>query len=168
MAARPSIPDSSLLITLGKAKCVDILRKTPSYEWRIGEVTRSELRQPETREPVERLILEGVIKIVELDSTDSRGMELLAEWAERVDPGEAEAIAIAARWGWLVGLEDLEARRLVDRHLGRGRWINGANLFIDAVRAGTVSLADAEAAFASLDVYPSYLKRGVHRLSELL
>jgi len=153
---------------LGKARRLDILTKATSFAWKIGDVTRLELRQAETREPVERLVLEQSIQVAEFDSSDIDGMTLFAEWSERVDPGEAEAIALALSRKWLVGLEDLDARRLLDRHAGPGRWINCANILIDAHRVGKLTIEDAETAFSSLDVYPSYVKSGVHKLSDLL
>ncbi|MDP3911464.1 MAG: hypothetical protein Q8Q14_13850 [Gemmatimonadales bacterium] len=108
------------------------------------------------------------MSVVDLDSDDAAGIAFLAEWSDRVDPGEAESIAIALTRGWLVGLEDLEARRLLDRTVGPGRWINCANVLIDAVTAGLLSLPDAEAAFQSLDVYSSYMKAGVTSLKAML
>ena len=58
MPARPCVLDASLLISLGKAGQMHILSKAPSYRWHIGPITRAELLRPETRDPVERLIVE--------------------------------------------------------------------------------------------------------------
>jgi len=106
--------------------------------------------------------------VEDLDSDDGPAMALFAEWSEWVDPGEAEAIALALARGWLVGLEDLEARRLLDRHVGSGKWINSASILLDAVKAGTVSIRDADVIFRALDVYSSYVKVGIKSLSQLL
>jgi len=116
---------------------------------------------------VERLIVEGLITPEELNSEDAAGMALFAEWSERVDPGEAEAIAIALARAWLVGLEDLDARRQLDRRTGPGRWINCANILLDAMRAGTMNLAEADEVFRQLDVLSSYEKAGIRSLADL-
>ena len=166
MPARPCVLDASLLISLGKAGQVDVLSKAPSYRWHIGPITRAELRRRETRDPVERLIVQGLIAPEEVDSEDP-AMAAFAEWSERVDPGEAEAIALALARGWAVGLEDLDARRLLDRLAGSGRWINCANILLDAVEARTMTLSEADGVFRRLDVYPSYQKAGVRSLSQL-
>ncbi len=168
MPAKDCILDASILISLGKAGRLDVLGKTRSYRWHVAQMTRQELVKPETREPVEQFILDGRIAIVGLDSDDPPGMELLAEWSDRVDPGEAESIAIALARGWLIGLEDLQARRLLDRTVGPGRWINCANVLIDALNAGSLSLPEGEGVFQSLDVYSSYVKAGVTTLRSLL
>ncbi len=167
MSPQPCVLDASLLISLGKAGRLDLLEKAPSFSWHITPITRRELRRPQTREPVERLILAGRITLVELDSEDVAGMALLADWSERVDPGEAESIAIGLARGCVIGLEDLQARRLLDRHVGPGRWINCATILLDAVDSSSLSLPEAEAIFQTLDVYTSYGKAGIKSLAEL-
>jgi predicted nucleic acid-binding protein len=164
--ARPCVLDASLLIALGKAGQVELLRKI-AFEWRIGPITRSELVKPETKRPVEEMILDGVIQVIELDSDDERGLELFSQWSERVDPGEAESIALALRNGWLVGIEDLAAQRKLDRIAGAGHWVNCASLLIASVKAGTMRLAEADALFASLDVFGGYAKSGIRSLSQI-
>lgn len=166
--ARPCVLDASLLTALGKAGQLDLLRKTRAYEWRIAPIARGELKKPETRHPVEQMILDGVIRCVELDSDQSDALALFAQWSERVDPGEAESIAIALANGWLVGLEDIAPQRLIDREAGPGHWINCANILIDAVQSGSLSLAKADEIFRSLDVYPGYASRGIRSLAQLM
>lgn len=168
MPPKDCVLDASLLISLGKAGRLDVLAKAPSYRWHIAPITRGELVRPETRNHVEQLILEGRIALVDLDSDNAAGIALFADWSDRVDAGEAESIAIALANGWLVGLEDLDAQRRMNREAGPGRWINCANVLIDAVSSGSVSRQEAEAAFQSLDVYSSYVKVGVTTLESLL
>ena len=144
-----------------------MLSKAPSYKWYITPITRRELRKPATHEPVEQSILEGLISVRELESEDAGGIALFAEWSERVDPGEAESIAVALTNRWVVGLEDLDARRLLDRHAGPGHWLNAANILLDGVAAGTLGLQTADEVFQSLDVYSSYLKVGIRSISQL-
>lgn len=166
--ARPCVVDASLLIALGKAAQLDLLRKTQAYEWRIAPIARGELKKPETRQPVEQMILEGTIKPVELDSDQPDALALFAQWSERVDPGEAETIAIALANGWLVGLEDLASQRQLYRVVGPGQWINCANILIEAVQSGSLTLAKADEIFRSLDVYSGYASRGIQSLAQLM
>ncbi len=165
--ARPCVLDASILIALGKAGQVELLRKVPAFEWRIGPITRGELVKPETKRPVEEMILDGVIQVVEQDSDHERGIELFSQWSDRVDAGEAESIALALSNGWLVGIEDLAAQRKLDRIVGVGHWMNCATLLIASVKARTLKLAEADAIFASLDVFGGYAKRGITSLSQI-
>lgn len=164
---RPAVLDSSLLFTLGKAGRLDVLSKTASFEWHIGSIVRSELITSETRAPVERAIVDGRIRLAPLDSDSAEGMSLFAEWSERVDPGEAESIAIALANGWLVALEDRVAQRRIDREVGPGHWINCVNILLSAVRSHALTLVEADEAFAGLDVYSGYEKRGVRSLKDI-
>jgi hypothetical protein len=167
VARRSCVLDASLVIALGKAGHADILRKVRSFEWHIGAIARGELVKPATKRPVEQMIAEGVVKPVELDADDAAGMTLFAQWSESLDPGEAESVTIALSNGWLVGLEDLAAQRRLDRISGPGHWINCANVLIAAIREGGLTLVDADAIFAKLDVFSGYAKRGVTSLNQI-
>jgi hypothetical protein len=156
-----------VLLALGKAGCLDVLRQCPGFHWHIGPIARGELKSAETRDPVESMILEGVIAPTDLDSDDSRATALFAEWCAVVDPGEAESIAIGLSRDWGVALEDRAAQRHLDSDSGPGRWINCADVLIDAVKGGRMSLAEADAMFRRLDVYSGYATRGVTSLRQV-
>jgi len=130
-------------------------------------LVRAELKTAPTRNAAERLIVRGVISPIELDSDDEPALILLAEWSELVDPGEAESIAVALANDWLVAIEDLNARRLLDRRVGPGHWINCADVLVAAVQAGGLSLREADEIFQSLDVFYAYSKRGIATLAQL-
>jgi predicted nucleic acid-binding protein len=167
LTPRPVVADSSFLLSFGKAGKLDLLAKTPEFQWRMTPIVRGELRTAPTRDAVEQLVLAGVISPIELDSDDEPALILLAEWSEVVDPGEAESIAVALASGWLVAIEDLNARRLLERRVGPGHWINCADVLVAAVQAGGLSLRDADEIFQSLDVFHAYSKRGISTLAHL-
>lgn len=156
-----------MLLSFGKAGKLDLLAKTPQFQWRITPLVRGELKSAPTRDAVERLVVAGVISPIELDSDDEQALAVLADWSELVDPGEAESIAMALARGWLVAIEDLSARRLLERRVGPGHWINCADVLVAAVQAGELSLREADETFQSLDVFHAYAKRGVRTLSQL-
>src|SRR5690606_13666348 len=93
--------------------------------------------------------------------------ERWAKWSTLVDPGEAEAIAIAVSRNWLVALEDRKAQRALNRIAGAGRWINCVNLLLDAVDDDLLLEADADTIFRGLDCYGGYEKRGARVLRDL-
>lgn len=167
MSARPCVMDASILIAFGKAGRLDVLGKVTGLAPRITPRIREELRSPAIKRAVEDAILQGTLQIVELDSDDLPAMRLLADWSSVVDYGEAECIAVALARGWIVGIEDLDARRRLDRKAGKGHWVNAANLLIDAVKSGTMPLVDAETIFGSLDSFSAYKKAGIVSLVQL-
>jgi len=165
--ASPCILEASLIITLTAADSLSILDGNARYEWYITPIVRGELTRPENRKPVDAMIGSGRLRITEIDTEDLNELAEWARWTDRVDAGEAEAIAIAVSRSWMIAIEDRQAQRAVTGKLGLGRWINSANLLLDAVADGRLALADADQVFASLDCYTGYVKRGVLSLARL-
>lgn len=159
--------DATLLITLGSAQALEVLTRSRLHSWHITPIVRGELRSDVTRRGAERAILEGSIATADLDLANDGEAAAWARWSRLVDPGEAEAIALAEVRGWKVAIEDLRARRAIDRELGVGRWLNCANLLLDGIRTRRLSEAEADAIFQGLDCYSSYVKRGVTSLGQL-
>lgn len=159
--------DSSLIFSLTGADCFSFLDGNGRYDWRITPIVRGEITRKADRDQVDAIIAAGTLRIAELDTTNAEEMAEWAYWSETIDPGEAEAIALAVSRNWLVAIEDRQAQRALDRRVGGGRWINCANVLLDAVRDGRRSAADGDTAFRALDCYSGYMKRGVTSLSQL-
>jgi hypothetical protein len=106
--------------------------------------------------------------LVELDTADPAQMREWTVWLDRVDQGEAEAIAIAATRGWLVAIEDRQAQRAILANLGQGRWVNCGSLLIDALTDKRLSVAEADKIFHDLDCYGSYAKAGLKTITDLV
>jgi predicted nucleic acid-binding protein len=166
-AKRRAVIDTSLILTLSGVGALEMLLSTSRQEWYVTPIVRGEVTRRETREIIDRAIAGGHLRLAEIDTMDQRQMDLWAEWEMVVDIGEAEAIALALTRTWIVCLEDRQAQRALDRKAGPGHWINAANLLLDAVADGVMSIADADAIFAALDSYPGYQKRGVSSLADL-
>lgn len=160
--------DASLILSVASAEAFQLLWHHPSYVWHISSIVRGELRQRTSREPIDAAIAAGQVQLVELDTDEPAQMKEWAKWLELVDQGEAEAITIAATRGWLVGVEDRQAQRAIDAHLGAGRWINCASLLVDAVDGGKLSLAEVDRIFRSLDCYSGYAKAGLAKVADLV
>lgn len=135
------------------------------YAWKVTPIVRGEVRHAETRQALEMAILDGRIELVEIDTTSAVEMDAWAERSRQLDAGEAETIALALSRGWVVAIEDRKGQRVV-REAG-GRWINCANLLLDAVADGRLSLTEADEMFARLSCYSGYRRRGVSSLRQL-
>jgi len=134
----------------------------------LSGIVRVELRQKASRDPIDAAIAMGHLRLVELDTSDSAQMREWAKWLERVDQGEAEAIAVASTRGWLMAIEDRQAQRAIDANLGPGRWVNCGSLLIDAVGSKRLSVAAADKIFHDLDCYGSYAKAGLETMTDLI
>jgi predicted nucleic acid-binding protein len=162
------VVDTTLLISLGKVGALHILTSSTAHIWHITPIVRGEVVSRETREGLEQAIVSGRIRPSEMDLSVSADSDALAKWARLVDPGEAEAIAVAEVRGWRIATEDRQAQRAVQRELGVGRWINSANLLVDGVRGNRVTIGDANEIFRRLDCYSAYSKRGIESIEKLL
>lgn len=161
------VADASLLLSLGEASALHLLWEDSDWTWHVTPIARSEVRTDPTRSELSRAILAGRLPATELDTDSDDELRLFAHWSDVVDPGEAEAIAVALARGWVVGLEDLYAQRCVTRQAGEARWMNAAGLLLRATQAGRMSMADADAVFVRLDCYSGYRKRGISSLRNL-
>ena len=163
----PCVVDASVLLNLGPVRGVAVLTENVRYAWKVTPIVRGEVRHPETRMALERAILDGRVELAEIDSASEREMVLWAEWSRQLDAGEAEAVTLAIARGWLVAIEDRKGQRVLNARLGAGRWINCANLLIDAVEDQRLSLAEGDEIFRRLSCYPGYERRGVPSLKAL-
>ncbi|MGH7476972.1 MAG: hypothetical protein ACRELD_11825 [Longimicrobiales bacterium] len=164
--ATPCTLDASFILTLADAAALDLVWANTRYEWKITPVVRGEILSRAARAALQHALLAGRLSATEPDLASSEAAAL-ADWVKRVDPGEAEAIAVALSRGWLVALEDLHAQRQVDRQAGRGHWINSGNVLLDAVDDGRVTLGEADATFRNLNCYRGYARRGIRSLADL-
>lgn len=160
--------DASLILSVASANAFQLLWAHPVYVWHISGIVRGELRQRSSRDPIDAAIAAGHLLLVELDTNDPAQMREWAEWLDRVDQGEAEAIAVASTRGWPVAIEDRQAQRAIDANLGPGRWVNCGSLLIDAVRGKRLSVAAADKIFHDLDCYGSYAKAGLETITDLI
>ena len=159
--------DTSLILTLSGARELERVLASSQYDWQITPMVRSEITCRGTRELIDRAMTAGRLRIVEIDTSDQSQMNAWAEWESVVDIGEAEAIALALARSWIVGLEGRQAQRALDRTAGPGRWVNATNLLLDMIADGTMTLAEANAVFVSLDSYPGYRRRGILGLKQI-
>jgi predicted nucleic acid-binding protein len=168
LALEPCLLDASLILTVSGGASFDLLWLNRRYEWLITPLVRRELKRQESRDPIEKAILSGRLRVVELDTTQPRDMATWVQWTSWVDAGEAEAIALAIVRGWRIAIEDRQAQRMLDRRVEPGRWINTTNLLVDAVHDKRLTVATADQVFRGLDCYPGYVKRGVSSIASLV
>lgn len=163
--SRKGVLDASLLLTLGEASALDLLWDDPRYDWHVTPIVRGEVRSEPTRSGISEAILADDLTPVTLE--DEGELRALARWEKTVDAGEAEAIAVAEIRGWVVGIEDLFARRRLTEAFGAERWVNSATLLLHAISDGRLTHAEADAVFRRLDCFSAYAKRGVESLTDL-
>lgn len=159
--------DASLLLTLGGAAALHVAFDNPRYRWYITPIVRGEVLTEPTRTVVMKALLAGSLSPAELDTESPVELTEFAFWTRLVDPGEAEAIAVAVSRGWVVGIEDLFARRrLVELH-GPQAFVNSATLLLEGIEDRRLTQSEADRTFKALDGYAAYAKIGIGSLADL-
>jgi hypothetical protein len=164
---RSAVIDMSLILTLSGAGALELFLSASRYDWHVTPSIRGAASRREIRRVIDQAIAAGHLRLAEIDTADQSQMDEWAKWELVADADEGEAIALALARRWVVGLEDRQAQRALDREAGPGHWLSAVNLLLDAVVDGVMLLADADALFAALDSYPAYRKRGVTSLADL-
>ncbi len=148
--ARVVVTDANVLINLLHAGMVDLLGRLPGYEFVAPDHVIEEVTDPAQRPMLDDAIVRDIIKRESI--TDITGIELYAELRSRMGSGEAACIALASTKRWIVASDEKGAfRREAVRLLGPGSVITTAGLFVLAIRAGLLNVAQADEAKSLLE-----------------
>jgi len=110
----------------------------------------AEIVLPDQRQQVDGTVAGGILRIEELSSPDS--IALFAELRHLMGAGEAASLALAIHRGWAVASDEKRAfRREASARLGPGWILTTPGLYVVAIRAGLLSVAEADADRARLE-----------------
>lgn len=116
----------------------------------MPEDVAAEITDPIQRQQLDRAIADGYLRVETITEPDD-----LVEYAElrrTLGRGEAACLVLARRHGWLVASHEKgRFHREATTRLGTGRTVNTAGLFVAAIRAGIVSIEEADGAKAILE-----------------
>ena len=137
------VTDASVLINFLHMQRLDLLGSLPGYRFVVPEhVVREILR------PAQGTILAQAFDDGTLDRMSIKDLEALALFADLVHvmgKGEASCIALAATNGWLVACDERGlVQRVTKEKLGDGRLLNTAGILVLAIRAGLLSIDEAD------------------------
>ena len=144
------VTDANIIINLIHAARLALLGALPPYEFVVPEDVVSEVADPVQREALEAAITAGHLR----RETIAAPAELTryAELRQVIGKGEAACLALAESRGWLVASDEKRRfRREVLGGLGPGRLVTTPGLFVLAIRAGAMSVEDADQAKAILE-----------------
>ena len=138
------VTDSNVLINLMYVSRLGLLAKIPNHEFVIPEHVRAEITIPEQRVVLDAAIDEGWLKVEVI--SDLGALTVFAELIAHIGRGEAACIAIAAKEGWHIASD--EKRRFLreaEARVGAERVIGTADVFVLAIKAGLLSIEEADA-----------------------
>jgi predicted nucleic acid-binding protein len=139
------VTDANVLINLIHAGRLDLLAALTPFEFVVPDHVITEITVPGQRQLLEIALIKGVLRKQSI--TDPGELVAYAELRRMMGSGEAACLAIAEARGWLVASDERRRfRREVIARLGEGRLVTTAGLFVMAIRAGMLSVEEADQA----------------------
>lgn len=138
------VTDANVLINLMHVSRLGLLAKIPNHEFVVPEHVREEITIPEQRATLEAAVNDGWLKVEVID--DLAAITAFTELIAHIGRGEAACIAVAAKEGWFIASD--EKRRFLreaEARLGVGRVITTVDVIVLAIKAGLLTVEDADA-----------------------
>ncbi len=147
---RVVVTDANILINLMHVGCLDLLGTLPAFTFVIPEHVVAEITDPGQQQHLAAALARGALRQEAI--TDLHELAIYAELRRLMGQGEAACLALAEARGWIVASDEKRRfRREVQARLGQGRLVTTAGLFVLAIRAGTLSVEQADQAKAVLE-----------------
>ncbi len=141
---RVVVADANVLINLMHVGRLAFCGGLPDHEFVIPDHVREEITRDVHRGMLDDAVARGMIRIepiVELET-----LTLFAELIAYLARGEAACLAMAVRNDWLVASDEKRRfRREAGSRLGKDRVLGTAELFVLAIRAGLLTVEEADA-----------------------
>lgn len=138
------VSDANVLINLMRAGRLELCRDLPGLEFVVPDHVREEITVPEQREALDDAVADGLFQIAAI--TEPKDIALFADLTVHLGRGEAACLVLAARNGWTVASDEKRRfRREAVNRIGEDRIIGTADLFIRSIRAGLLTIEEADA-----------------------
>jgi predicted nucleic acid-binding protein len=140
---RVVVTDATVLINLIHVDRLGFLGALGGYEFVVPPEVEAEVSVPAQTVALARAFDAG--HIARVSFTGTAELEIYAELIEVIGKGEAACLAMADVQGWFVASDERRRfLRLAGERLGPGRVVNTAGIFVLAIRAGLLSIEEAD------------------------
>lgn len=149
-SVRVVVTDTNILINLIHVGLLDLLAKLPSYSFVVPEEVVNEVSDSDQTRALQGAISSGVVDVVQL--TDPAELAIYAGLLKILGSGEAACLSLAECRHWLIASDEKKKfRREALARLGSGRMLNTPGIFALAIRAGILTVEDADHAKTVLE-----------------
>jgi predicted nucleic acid-binding protein len=144
--------DACILINFSILDRLDLLGALRGFDFLLPEGVVQEARRPEHQQRLRSALEQGHLRTIEF--ADIETLSLFAELRLSMGEGEAACLAVATTRGWLVASDEKRAfLREARARLGPGRILNTPGLFVLAIRAGLITVEEADRAKHQLELH---------------
>ena len=147
---RSVVVDANIIINLVHADRLTLFGTIPGYDFVAPEDVVAEIVEPTQRDQLDRVMADGRIRVATITEPDD--LIRYAEFRRALGRGEAACLVIAMRNSWLIASDEKgRFQREAIAAVGAEHIMNTAGLFVLAIRAGLMSIEDADHAKAMLE-----------------
>lgn len=146
---RVVVTDANVLINLIHANALFLLGAINGYEFVVLEEVVAEITIAEQAAALTAAFTSGWVKREHLE--DLQSLSLFAELSAIMGKGEAASLALAATRNLDIACDEKRVfRREASKHLGQHRILTTPGIFVLAIRAGVITVEQADHAKALL------------------
>jgi predicted nucleic acid-binding protein len=143
------VTDANVLINLIHVKALSLLGSLDGYEFLLVEEVVAEITVPEQAEALAEAIANSWVRCVRLE--DVEALTLFAQLSAVMGKGEAASLALAITKSLDIGCDEKKVfRREAVSRLGEHRILTTPGIFVLAIRAGVITIEQADQAKAIL------------------
>ncbi len=151
LPVRVVVTDANVLINLMHVERLELCASLPDLEFVVPDHVREEIMLPEQRTVLDRAVADGTFEISSITEPGDIGM--FADLTRHLGRGESACLVLAVRHGWTVASDERKRfRREAVSRIGEDRLIGTVDLFIRAIRAGLITLEEADGDKAMLEL----------------
>ena len=144
------ITDTSIIINLSHTGHLALLGQMPALRFVVPDEVVAEIIQPTQVAVLEEALGNGFLHHEALASPEE--LRLFADLCQILGSGEAACLALAEARGWIVACDEKRVfLREARRRLGPDRLLNTPGIYVLLIRAGLLSVEEADAAKTVLE-----------------
>lgn len=141
--AKVVVSDANVLINLAHVDRLDLCGSLEELEFVVPEEVIAEVSRPDQAAILQRALDAGHMERVVI--CDPAEIALYAELRDSVGRGEAACLALARSRGWLVASDERgRFLRIAREQLGERRLLNTPGILVLAIRAGHLTVEEAD------------------------
>ncbi len=142
--------DANVLINLIHVGRLALLGVLPGYRFVVPPAVESEVCIPRQARELARAFDAGHVQRTAFSGVEE--LEIYAELVQTLGKGEAACLAMAQVRGWFIASDERRRfLRLAEARLGPGRILNTPGIFVLAIRAGVLTVEQADRSKRALE-----------------
>jgi predicted nucleic acid-binding protein len=137
------LADANLLINLIHTGRLLILGQLPGHRFAVPDAVVAEVVFEDQRAQLTQAIATGAVSLYTLTDLDS--LAQFADLRRTMGAGEAACLVLSQANGWSIASDEKKAfRREVYARIGKERLLTTASIYVQAINAGLLTVAEAD------------------------